>query len=138
MRISTFLLVAALGLSCNNVAQGQKQGASGTQDPAKTDLEAAEFKARMAAGNGKLVDVRTPAEFKSGHIEGAVNIDWSASDYETSFAKLDPKEPVLVYCAMGGRSDQAKEYLVGKGFTVIQLVDGISGWKKAGLPVVKN
>lgn len=103
-----------------------------------TDIEAPAFNARIAKGDARLIDVRTPAEFESGHIKGAKNMDWSAPDYEKNFATLDVSRPVLLYCAAGGRSGQAKEYLEEKGFNVTHLVDGITGWKKAGLPIVTD
>ncbi len=130
----TFLCaICLLGTAACSTAQSTGSGLP----ISKTDLPALEFRSRIEKGGAMLVDVRTPAEYASGHIAGAVNLDWSAADYEKQMATLDPKMPVLVYCAMGGRSEQAKEYLEGKGLVVIQLVDGIGGWKKAGLPVVK-
>ena len=135
MKAILFPLVAALTLSCSQSAQGQKKD---SQDPVKTDLEAVAFNDRIASDNGVLVDVRTPAEYASGHLAGAINLDWTGKNYEADFASLSKDRPVLVYCAMGGRSDQAKEYLEEKGYTVIQLLDGIGGWKKADLPVVKD
>lgn len=118
---------------CSNAQSG-----SSPELTIPTDIEAPEFNARIAKGDARLIDVRTPAEFASGHIKGAENMDWSAADYEKTFATLDASRPVLLYCAVGGRSDQAKEYLEKKGFKVAHLVDGITGWKKAGLPVVKD
>jgi rhodanese-related sulfurtransferase len=40
-----------------------------------------------------------------------------------------------LYCAIGGRSDQAREYLQAKGYKAHDLEDGIAAWKEAGLPV---
>ncbi len=127
------LALVLITAGCSNAQTG-----SGPEVKNATDIEASAFNTRIAKGDAHLIDVRTAAEFASGHIQGAENIDWTAAEYEKNFAKLDPKEPVLVYCATGGRSDQAKEYLMEKGFTVVQLLDGIAGWKKAGFPVVKE
>ncbi len=139
MKTSVFILCTLIGISASGCIQAQTS--SKEQNAPKvesTDLHAMEFQAQIGQAGAVLLDVRTPAEYASGHLAGAVNMDWSAADYEAKFGTLDPKQPVLVYCAMGGRSDQAKEYLVGKGYRVIQLIDGISGWKKAGLPVEKE
>ena len=107
------------------------------QTQTKADLEAAEFQAAIENGKALLIDVRTPREFAAGHIPGSVNIDWTAPDYEAQFAKLDPNRPVLLYCAMGGRSDQAREYLSSKGYHAQQLEGGIKAWEEAGNPVEK-
>ncbi|MDQ3099912.1 MAG: rhodanese-like domain-containing protein, partial [Bacteroidota bacterium] len=96
-----------------------------------------EFQRALEKGDAILIDVRTPQEFASGHIPGSINIDWSGADYESSFARLDPERPVLLYCAMGGRSDQARSYLAEKGFEAYDLDEGIISWKAAGLPVEK-
>lgn len=75
------------------------------------------------ADGGVIVDVRTPAEFKSGHIKGSKNIP--LDKISTSAHKLDPKKPVIVCCRSGMRSAQAMGILKQKGF--IQVHNG-GGW----------
>lgn len=104
---------------------------------AQTELTPKTFEEAIAKGDAVLVDVRTPAEYGSGHIDGSINVDWTGKDYETAFAKLDPNKPVLLYCHGGGRSEQALEYLESKGYKARHLGGGITAWKQAGLPVVK-
>lgn len=126
MSVRITLLVGALAL-----------GLSAWSQAGTTELEPPAFQKAIEEGKAVLVDVRTPAEFASGHIAGSVNIDWTGKDYEQAFAKLDLKKPVLLYCHGGGRSEQALEHLADKGYSVRHLDGGISAWKKAGLPVVK-
>lgn len=102
-----------------------------------TELDVAAFKAALAQGKARLVDVRTPAEYAAGHLQGSINIDWTAEDYEAGFAQLDTKMPVLLYCHSGGRSEQALEYLLAKGYRAQHLIGGYSAWKKAGNASVK-
>ncbi|MCB9183729.1 MAG: rhodanese-like domain-containing protein [Flavobacteriales bacterium] len=104
---------------------------------AQNELTPAQFKEAIAKGDAVLVDVRTPTEYASGHIDGSINVDWTAKEYEAAFAQLDPKKPVLLYCHGGGRSEQALEYLESKGYKARHLGGGITAWKKAGLPTVK-
>lgn len=86
----------------------------------------------------QLVDVRTPQEWSTGHIEGAQHIDWFDDDFKQRVAKLDKDKPVRIYCAAGGRSEEAREMLRGMGFTDVRDLDGgITAWKKAGAPIVK-
>jgi len=59
------------------------------------DLEAPAYKASLEQRVGLLVDRRSPAEFASDHILGTINLDRAANGYETKFAALDPKQPVL-------------------------------------------
>lgn len=104
---------------------------------AQTDrLDAASFQARMKEKGVQLVDVRTPEEFSKGHIPGAVLNDWLEEGFLDRAAKLDRSKPVLLYCAAGGRSEDALSALKQAGFTdVVDLRDGFNGWKRSGLPV---
>ncbi len=61
-----------------------------------------------------LVDVRTPAEFSSGSINGAVNIP--LDKLPSSLAKFKGKKSIVVFCRSGNRSSQAKAYLERQGF----------------------
>lgn len=92
----------------------------------------------IAAGGIQLVDVRTPQEWSTGHIAGAVHIDWFRDDFKAEVAKLDKTRPVRLYCAAGGRSEEAGELLREMGFTDVRDLDGgVAAWKKAGAPVVR-
>lgn len=88
--------------------------------------------------NEQLIDVRTPEEFASGHLQNAVNINFYSSDFKEQLEKLDKTKPVMVYCKSGGRSGKAAIILKELGFTIVyNLADGVEGWKNKQLPVVK-
>ncbi|HRD51300.1 MAG TPA: rhodanese-like domain-containing protein [Flavobacteriales bacterium] len=120
----------------NVQAQAGGQAPSGAQ-AVQRDLSPERFNQAISTGDFQLIDVRTPKEFSAGHIAGAVNIDWTAADYETTFARIDAAKPLLLYCHGGGRSEQALEYLLDEGYRVQHLDGGIVAWRKAGLPEVK-
>jgi len=61
-----------------------------------------------------IVDVRTPMEFKQGHIRGSVNIP--LNNIATADKKLKGKDPIVLCCASGARSGQAARVLKSKGF----------------------
>ena len=85
-----------------------------------------------------VLDVRTPTEFRAGHLKNAVNVDYTAPDFEQQVAKLDRSTPYLLHCAVGGRSTKALPVLQRLGFRDIRHLDGgIQAWQKATLPVVK-
>lgn len=84
--------------------------------------------------NAQILDVRTPEEFASEHIDIAVNINWLADDFVTNTKKLDLSKPVFVYCKSGARSAKAAVKLEELGFKKIyQLEGGILKWNSAGL-----
>ena len=86
----------------------------------------------------QLVDVRTPSEFSSGHLNGARNLDWTSGELESQMGSLDKDTPVLVYCASGRRSAAAREALLKAGFKdVTDLAGGIQAWPANGKPIVR-
>jgi len=85
-----------------------------------------------------ILDVRTPEEFQAGHIPGALNLDVSATDFETKAALLDRSKVYLVHCASGVRSVRACDKLNHLDFpNLYNLPGGFRGWAKAGKPVEK-
>ncbi|MBS1697834.1 MAG: rhodanese-like domain-containing protein [Actinobacteria bacterium] len=84
-----------------------------------------------------VVDVRTPAEYAGGHLEGAVNIDFQSAQFDATVAELDSREKYVVYCQSGNRSAQAVAVMEAAGLDV-QDAGGISEAEQAtGLAVVK-
>jgi rhodanese-related sulfurtransferase len=80
-----------------------------------------------------LIDVRTPEEFASGHIQNAVNIS-----VETLPARLDEVPggtPVVVYCRSGNRSASAAQILTENGYQQVYDLGGIKDWVAQGLPI---
>ena len=61
-----------------------------------------------------IIDVRTPAEYKNGHIKGSINIPLQVLDKNMS--KINKNKPVITCCASGMRSGSAKSLLKSKGF----------------------
>ena len=94
-------------------------------------VEKAVFSKLMKKSGVQLIDVRTSREFSNGFIAGAKNIDYNGDSFEKQIKKLDKNKPVLVYCAAGGRSENAAELLKEWGFKeVYDLIGGYNGWKE--------
>lgn len=73
-----------------------------------------------------IVDVRTPAEYRSGHIPGAVNIDHreiGASPPDVSADTL-----IITYCRSGARASVAQDTLERLGFEKVVNFGGVSSW----------
>jgi rhodanese-related sulfurtransferase len=85
-----------------------------------------------------LVDIRTPEEFLSGHIEGAVNINYHDNDFVEQLDKLDKNKTYLIYCRTGRRSSDTINVMRRLKFReVYRILGDIVRWKAEGLPVVK-
>lgn len=79
----------------------------------------------------QIIDVRTQAEYQSGHLFDAENIDVNSPEFEALIENLDKNKPVCVYCKSGGRSAKAAKILEQKGFKkVYDLKGGIVKWQK--------
>lgn len=71
-----------------------------------------------------LVDVRTPEEYATGHLETAKNINLYDEDFTERFKDIDKDETIYVYCKKGGRSAKAQEKLKSLGFTKVINLEG--------------
>lgn len=81
----------------------------------------------------QIIDVRSQAEYQSGHLFDAKNIDVNSPEFEALIENLDKSKPVCVYCKSGGRSTKAAKILEQKGFKkVYDLKGGIVKWQKDG------
>ena len=126
----TFLIIISfIVFSCN----GQNTKNSKT-------IDAKSFSEKIATTpNPQILDVRTPEEFSSDHIDKAVNVNWLGDNFVAEAEKLDKTKPVFVYCKSGGRSQSAVQKLEELGFTnIYQLQGGILKWDAAGLSQPSN
>ncbi|MDH3828585.1 MAG: rhodanese-like domain-containing protein, partial [Desulfobacterales bacterium] len=101
--------------------------------------EAKKFIAGRGEGVYTLLDVRQPGEYEIEHIPGARLIPLPG--LKDGRSQLDSQKPVVVYCAIGGRSLAAAQLLAGLGFKeVYNLQGGIKAWQglKASGPKALN
>lgn len=82
--------------------------------------------AYAANENTIILDVRTPNEFATNHIKGALNIDFYSSNFENEIKQLDKSKDYKVYCRSGNRSGQAVNLMKNLGFKNTENVGGIN------------
>lgn len=97
----------------------QSKVATMPMSQAKTELE--------KDSSIKLIDVRTPQEYQSGHIKGSINVPLDHAQ-EIEEIVSDKNEKIFVYCLSGGRSQQASNYFSKLGYTDITNIGGIASW----------
>jgi rhodanese-related sulfurtransferase len=117
------LLILLFNMSCASPS---------VQQPISERLTADFFEQKIKDLKSPLIlDVRTPEEFERGHNEPLV--------MKQLLESLDPNQPILVYCAAGGRSSKTIELMLELGFNeVYELTKGINGWEAAGKPITKD
>ncbi len=114
-------------------------GCSSTRSATTVNLNVSEFSQKITEPDVIILDVRTPEEFASGHIEGALNIDFNSGDFANEITRLNPSENYAIYCRSGSRSGQAASIMHKAGFhDVSNLNGGVIDWTNAGLPLVMN
>ncbi len=88
----------------------------------------------LTAGGAVLLDVREPAEWRAGHIEGAAHVPLAELD-PSSF---DRDRLVVTVCRSGGRSGKAAAALFDAGVEVRNMTGGMQAWAEAALPIVDD
>ena len=71
------------------------------------------------------IDVRTPAEFASGHVKNAYNIEFQIIGEQITGATQDKNAQLLLYCKSGRRSGVAKRTLEKLGYQNVTNVGGV-------------
>lgn len=99
-------------------------------------ITAEEVQNHMNNQNVQLVDVRTAAEYQTGHIQGFVNIPLTS--LEKNLSKIQKNAPVIIHCQSGVRSAMAYSILEKLGYTNILNYSGsINDWNAKKLPLVR-
>lgn len=95
---------------------------AGKEVDAVISLPAEEFAKRYREGNVKVIDVRKPDEFESGHVKGAENI--ALDTINDNMSALSKNETLYVHCAGGYRSMIAASILKSRGFDDVVNIEG--------------
>ena len=77
-----------------------------------------------------ILDVRTPSEFRSGHIQGARNVPHDKLPKGLGKKMAAKDSTIVVYCQSGSRSGAASRTLKAAGYSNVQNFGGISRWKE--------
>jgi phage shock protein E len=104
------------------------------QAPTPPPPDVAPAKATKLIRRHKVVvlDVRTPAEFATGHVVGARNVDFKAADFAQQVSQLDSTQTYLLYCASGNRSNKAATLMRQQGLRKVVNGGSLPSLKQAG------
>ncbi|MFC6082917.1 rhodanese-like domain-containing protein [Sphaerisporangium aureirubrum] len=100
-------------------------------------IDPASARAQIAADPGVLVvDVRTPAEFHTAHIDGAVNLPLDQVNAHLGRIVNDARGRMLLICQTGNRAERARSALSDAGLADVAVLDGgMNAWIASGAPV---
>ena len=117
IRVCFVIMVALLAAGCSQSPAG-----------ASVDVSVDEALRLWQAKEAILIDVRTPAEYREGHIPGVVNIP--LAEIEKRLGEIPKDKKVVLICRTGNRSAQGARFLRSKGFdNVFNSTGGMSTWK---------
>lgn len=85
----------------------------------------------------RIVDVREPDEYASGHVPGAVSVPLGQVPERIDDCCV-PGEVTYMICRSGARSANACDFLAGRGHDVVNVTGGTMAWVMSGREVVEG
>jgi phage shock protein E len=101
--------------------------------PSSDDIWARQVIANRVQERAMIVDVRTPEEYRAGHIKTAVNIPYDQVEDRLNEFGDDKDLPIAVYCGHGGRAEYAKQALDKHGYRNVLNLGGYPNLAQTGL-----
>lgn len=99
-----------------------------TQETTYKKISAQDAKSIIDSEDVIILDVRTPEEYNSGHIENAVLLPVTEITDKAEEVLPDKDAKILVYCRSGNRSATAAKDLINMGYTNVFDFGGINSW----------
>jgi phage shock protein E len=128
--VSLALLAGCSGGATESTATSQAQ--SGVVATTGKQVTVDVFTAAIQDTDVVILDVRTPAEFASGHLPGAINLNVQAATFLNQVENLDKTATYAIYCRSGDRSQIALDAMMDAGFeSVFGLAGGMTEWTAA-------
>ena len=110
------LFSAAMIFSCQSQTK---------QETIAKDIKQSELDSTLEATGAKLIDIRTPEEVAQGTIQGAEVVNFHGPNFMESMEQHPKNQPLVIYCAAGGRSAKAMKMLNNAGWKeVYNLLGG--------------
>jgi rhodanese-related sulfurtransferase len=118
--------------ACGEPAPTSSQPTTPTALVSRSDASVEDLAAALAQG-APLLDVRTPEEYATGHVPGAVSAPLDTIDpHMPAMAAYAKDEPLYVICASGGRSSAVADQLASAGFRTVNVLGGTNAWREQG------
>lgn len=125
-KLTLVIAISILGLTaCNSFAN-----TSSKQDNAKSQTQTqSQIKPKA---KGVWIDVRSPEEYKAGHLSNSVNIP--VGDVASKISAIEPNKdnPINLYCRSGRRAEVARKELLKLGYTNVTNHGGYEDLKQQG------
>jgi len=102
-----------------------------------TEIVPAELQKQLKGASAPtILDVRSAAEYRAGHLPGAVHLPFWLIPFRHRKLEADRTQPVVVYCEHGPRAQIAQQMLQKRGFAVVRLLRGhMHLWRREKRPL---
>ncbi|SMC00159.1 Rhodanese domain protein [Hymenobacter roseosalivarius DSM 11622] len=130
-RVFGLLYAIVILVPCASAQKAPQQ----VSKPVSGAVDAATAAKLIKQPNVVILDVRTPAEYATGHVRGAKNLDFRAPNFAQQIAHLDPIKTYLLYCASGNRSGQATKLMQTEGFPKVVDAGAFKTLQAGGLKI---
>ncbi|MFM1964362.1 MAG: hypothetical protein RL134_87 [Actinomycetota bacterium] len=133
--VGALLLTSALAGCSGSTETGPAPTTAASQPAAPVRVGVPEWMQAAQSPGTVIIDVRTPEEFNSGHLQGALNIPVESPDFANQVSALDPTATYAIYCRSGRRSAVATAEMGSMGFLhLYDLEGGFADLEAAGMP----
>ncbi len=103
-----------------------------------TDISSEDFRTKLDAERGVVIDVRTADEHNEGHIKLTdSNLDVLNGDFQRAITEMDKDKTYYLYCRSGNRSGQAARMMKQEGFENVYNVGGFDELVRDGFEAKK-
>jgi rhodanese-related sulfurtransferase len=135
------MLFLSLMVACSTPPDAAPSSAAGTAPTeasakgTREDTDIAGMEKAIADG-ALVVDVRSPGEWKNGHVPGVKHLALSDLSVDAPlFEEHGTDEPIYLLCEVGGRSARAADMLAEAGYHAVNVRGGTRAWREAGKPL---
>ncbi len=127
-----FSILISVGTSCkNSSAKSDVTQPAKTGDDTAESLEPSAFGSDMKRSNSVILDLRFPAEYEQGHIDGAINVNFFDGNFQTNILKLDRSKKYFLYSKSDPETYRAGIFMKQNGFKdVSTLKGGYAAWQE--------
>ncbi|SFI16369.1 Rhodanese-related sulfurtransferase [Paraburkholderia megapolitana] len=89
--------------------------------------------------NAVVVDLRSAADFATGHLPSARHVEFAELQAKVGQLVKNKNNPVLLVCQTGQQSNKAVRVVQDAGYAEVHVLQGgLNAWQQAGMPVVKQ
>ena len=125
--LSFLFVMGLMVIACNSSSTTETKEnttESSSTDPAEHKMDKEAFNSAIQKSGAVVIDVRMPAEFEQGHIQGAININFFDPEFKHQLLDLDRDKKYYLYCKNETRSYRSMKFMETNDFKHVYMLKG--------------